>query len=141
MCEGRLSCIVDDNVSTTGQVMVTTDETSHTSQQLKEMLHQQAPPVIREKLEHYIMSLKNGERAGRGRAKQETQSLHSIEFSQGMLLPNTGSQSTPRGTSPSGMRQPASGRNRTTVSSAGECMCVCAHCGHLTVNPFLQSHL
>ena len=50
-----------DGFSTMVQVTVTTDEYSSTSQQLKEMLHRQAPPVVRERLENYITSLKNGE--------------------------------------------------------------------------------
>ena len=50
-----------DGVSTTVQVVVMTDKSCSASQQLKEMLHRQAPPVVRERLENYVTSLKNGE--------------------------------------------------------------------------------
>ena len=49
-----------DGAPTTVQVIVTTDKSCSASQQLKEMLHCQAPPVVRERLESYITSLKNG---------------------------------------------------------------------------------
>ena len=41
------------------------------------------------------------------------------EFSQGMLLPQTGNQPASRGSSPSGKMQPVSGGSRTSLHSAG----------------------
>ena len=107
------------------------DEDSAASRQLKAMLHRVAPSLIRQQLQQYLMSMRQG----------NTPSIFTIlycyllvivittEFCQSMLLPSKSDSST-TGTPTSRSRSPAAPPTRQT-SLPGSKVRVCM--GHSTI--------